>query len=196
MHLLASIRWWLVRARWPVWGALAAVALIAGWMTGRHVTALDEARRSWGETRAVWVSVADIEPGESLKAQRRDYPAAVVPARAITSPPAVAVARQRLAAGQILTDVDVSPAGPAALIPDGWIAVPVADESGSFRPGDSLVAFADGRQIAAGVVVASSAQHVTIAVPAPDAAVLAGAVAEGRVSLGLLATPPGSPAAH
>ena len=71
MHLVASIRWWLARARWPVWAALAGLALTAGWITGRHVTALDGARRSWGKARPVWVATATVEPGQPVRAERR-----------------------------------------------------------------------------------------------------------------------------
>ena len=194
MHLVASIRWWLARARWPVWAALAGLALTAGWITGRHVTALDGARRSWGQARPVWVATVTVEPGQPVRAERRSYPAAVVPPSAVTSLGDTPVAQHRIAAGSMLTGVDLAPAGAAALIPAGWIAVPVADESATFRPGDSVVAFADGHLIATGVVTAVTAQHVTLAVPAPSAAGLAAASADGRDTLGLRATPPGSPA--
>ena len=80
----------------------------------------------------------------------------MVPADAVTEVDAGAIARQRIAAGEVIVSHDVSPSGaPQSLIPDGWLAVAVAEPVASgARVGDEVTVSAGGVVVAAeGVVV-------------------------------------------
>jgi len=189
MHVVTRVRLLLVRRPWVWWSAVGLTAVVVGIAVSGAVRRLDEQRRAWGERRTVWVASATVAPGETLLAEARTYPVAMIPAAAVTELPAAAVARQRVAAGEVVVGDDVTPAGTPGLVPRGWVAVPIPQRSAVARVGDAVAAFADGRRLADGVVVATGEEHVVVAVPADAAAAVAQAVPGGAVVIGLLAAP-------
>ena len=174
----------LARSPWMYWLLVAAVAVLAAALVARAMAGVDAARDTWGEARAVFVATADIAPGERIagSARQRDLPRPVVPPSAVGELEPAAVARQSIRAGEVIVRHDVAAAGgPQALIPQGWIAVPVAESvpSGA-RPGDRVRVAAAGAELAPdGVVVGTAPGIVLVAVAADRAAPLAQASASG-----------------
>ena len=110
----------------------------------------------------------------------------MVPAGAVSDLPSTATARQRIAAGEIVMAHDVAAdRRPAALIPDGWHAVPVAERVPSGAAiGDEVTAASGGVVLAGdGVVVGLLAEGVLVAVPADVAAQVAHTAVTGELTL-------------
>jgi hypothetical protein len=89
------------------------------------------ARRRWGDTRPVAVATRDLAIGDPVAGEVRRLPAALVPRGALAVPPAGAVVRQPIAAGEALVPARLAPhglTGAAALVPPGSraVAVPLA----------------------------------------------------------------------
>lgn len=189
MHAVARLRLLLVRHPWVWWVAVAATAAVIGVSVAGAVRRLDGQRRSWGETRTVWVATAAAAPGEPLVVETRSYPAAMVSAAAVTDEPIGALARQRVAVGEVVVTEDLDVGGTPGLVPAGWVAVPVAQRAAVVRVGDAVAAFADGRRLADGVVVAVDQEQVVVAVDAGVAADVARAVPGGAVVIGLVGPP-------
>lgn len=196
MSLLVRLRQRLARSPWMYWAGVAVLALFAGLVVARAAAGVDEARGRWGATRAVVVAVTDLAPGDPLAGavSRREVPAPLVPAAAVDDLGRLgpgAVARQHIAAGEIVVTGDVAAlGGPRALIPAGWLAVPVAEAvpSGA-RVGDPVQVAAAGVLLAAEAVVvgypvgSAAAGVVLVAVPAAVAAPVAHAGAGGEAAL-------------
>jgi SAF domain len=188
MNLVARVRHVLARRPWLYWLGVLLLAAIAGLVVADAAAGVNAARRSWGVTRPVVVAVADVAPGEALGSVTdvRPRPEPMVPAEAVSHLPAGATARQRIAAGEIVTAHDVTAtAGPQALIPDGWRAVPVAEPVPSGAAVGDEVAVASGGIVVAGdgVIVATLADGVLVAVPADVAAQVAQASATAELTL-------------
>jgi hypothetical protein len=96
------------------------------------------------------------------------------------------VARQRIAAGEIVVAHDVSPnAAPQSLIPAGWLAVAVAEPVASGATVGDAVSVATGGIVVApdGLVVAVVGEALLVAVPADEAAQVAQAASTGDVAV-------------
>jgi hypothetical protein len=188
MNPVARLRHVLARRPWLYWLGVLLLAAIAGLLVADAAARVDAARRAWGVTRPVVVAVADVAPGEILDGvtDAKDLPEPMVPDQALTELPARATARQRIAAGEIVTAHDVAPtAGPRSLIPDGWRAVPVAEPVASGAAVGDEVAVASGGIVVSddGVVVGALVDGVLVAVPADVAAQVAQASATADVTL-------------
>ena len=188
MHPVARLRHVLARRPWLYWSAVALLAAGIGVAAASAVAGVDDARRAWGDTRSVVVAVAELAPGDPLsgRTELRPHPAPMVPASALTAVPPSAVARQRVAPGEVLVELDVV-AGhlPVALVPPGWRGVPVAEPVPSGAVVGDLVVAASGGGIVAsdGVVVARTESTVVVAVPAADAPAVAAAANAGDLTL-------------
>jgi hypothetical protein len=188
MHVAARLRNVLARRRWLYWAAVALLAAAAALVMASAGAAVDDARRSWGETRTVFVATADVVPGAALDgaAERRVLPVPLIPAAALGEVPVGAVARQHVSRGEVVVAADVAPtATPQALIPAGWSGVAVAEAvpSGAVT-GDAVTAVAEGVVLAAeGLVVGRSGAAVLVAVPDGDAPAVAMAAAAGTLAL-------------
>lgn len=188
MSVLALVRHRLARSPWIYWAVVAALALAAGVAVAGLTSGVDAARRSWGETRTVYVAIADIAPGEPLggRVEARALPSPMLPDSAVSAVEAGSIARQHLAAGEVVVAADIAaPGAPRSLIPPSWLAVAVAERvpSGA-APGDPVRVASGGVVLAdEGVVVAASAAAVVVAVPAATAAQVGQAAATGDVSL-------------
>ena len=97
----------------------------------------------------------------------------MVPAGALTDLAPGSVARQHVAAGEVIVAHDESPtATPQSLIPDGWLAAAIAEAipSGA-RVGDRVTVATGGVVIAGdGVVVGVVGEALLVAIPADAAA--------------------------
>jgi hypothetical protein len=185
--LPVAVRRLLARRPWIHWLVVLSAAASAGAVVRERVSGIDEARRSWGDARQVLVARHDTRPGEPLQVDLHDVPTAVAPPGALTAD-AIGeplIARQDVSAGEIVTATDVGRAGhqgPAALIADGWVAVPIVES-----PASGAAIGAHVRIVGDGVVLAPEATVVgfhddvtLVAVPAGVAPMVAiGAQASG-----------------
>lgn len=164
----------LARRPWIYWVVVALVAIGVGHEVRSRVASVEEARGSWGEVVPVFVASADVAPGEAVVAERRELPAAMLPAQPAAAVDG-AVARQRVSVGEIVTATDLAPAtGPLALVPAGWLAVPVVESPTSGADvGDRVQVVADGVVLSEeGLVVGHSPDATLIAVRPDDAPLL------------------------
>ena len=185
MHQLAWIRLMVARHPWTYWLVVALLAGAAGLSAARAIARVDAARRSWGQQQSVWTAVIAIEPGQPISAERHDVPVAVVPARAVLDIPPGALARQRVNAGEIITDSDVSASGTAALVPDGWVAFVVPASVDLFAVGDHIDVYSVDQLVAAGLVVDVGESELMVAIPSASAPALSAALLADAVTLGL-----------
>ena len=189
MQLLAGVRLTLARRPWIYWLTIVAVAVGVGLGTARALARVDAARLAWGEQQTVWVATAAIEPGQPIVADRRRVPRAVVPITAVGSSPSSAAARQRIAAGEIVTVEDVAASGTAGLIPAGWVALAVTSAAGHLATGDHVRLYAGDQLVATGLVVDSGDDELMVAIPEAAAPAMAAALQAGTVTIGLTAGP-------
>ena len=140
MSIAARLRLVLARSPWLYWAIVAALAGAAGLFVMRAADGVDAARESWGETRrcsspATTRARRPLDGGGAASAQ---LPSPMVPPTPSPTAPG-AVARQHIAAGEVIVAHDVAPdAAPQSLIPDGWLAVAVAEPVASgARVGDA-----------------------------------------------------------
>ena len=188
--LPVALRRLLARRPWIHWLVVFTAALATGAAVRAHVSAVDDARRAWGDAREVLVARADTRPGEALEVEVREVPSAVIPRDALERDASRAqlVARQDVSAGEIVTTIDVGragQAGPAALLPDGWAAVPIVEAPAADAPIGARVQIAgDGVVLAADAIVVGYHDDVTlVAVPVDVAAMVAAGAQAGGVAL-------------
>jgi hypothetical protein len=176
----------LARRPWIHW--LAVVALAAGvagsvWHGMRGVAAT---RSSWGESVTVLVANADLAPGDPITVERRTAPVAIVPPSAVATVAGLR-ARQHIGTGEIVTSTDVvSGAGALALVPSGWLAVPVIESPRSGADvGDRVAVASDGITLADEAIVVGFVDDATLVAVTSDRAPLlpAAAAASGLTLL-------------
>ena len=189
MHLLARARLAVARHPWAYWLAIGVMAGAVALGAARAMAGVEAQRQSWGEQQAVWVAAVATEPGQPIHADRREVPRAVVPSDAVREPPGDAIARQRIGAGEIITAVDLTVRGPASLIPDGWVAFPVAASVDHFAAGDHLRVYAADRLVATGVVVDHTESELMVAIPVENAPAMAAALLADSVTIALTPGP-------
>ena len=184
----AAVAWRRLVARRP-WVHWLAVAVLAGGTASAVAARLDDVdatRRAWGDTARVAVAARPHEPGAPLVVHVAEVPVALVPDAAIRPPGTAAlVARQRIAEGEIVTAPDVTGAGPLALVPEGWLAVPVVESPPSGAAvGDRVAIVSEGVVLTGEAVVVDVRDDVTlIAVPAEAAPAVPAAAAAGALAV-------------
>jgi hypothetical protein len=187
MFVLARVRGRLARTPWLYWAAVGVLALAAGVAVSRAASGVEDARAAWGRPRSVLVATVALAPGDPLVAAVavRELPEPMVPTDALVASPDGAVARQAIAQGEVVVAHDVAATGPLALIPDGWLAVPVAEAVPSGAVTGTAVRVAAG-----GVVLADQATVIgvrdavtLVAVASEDAPMVAQAAASGEAML-------------
>jgi hypothetical protein len=188
MSIAARLRLGLARSPWLYWAIVAVLAGTAGFLVLRAASGVDAARESWGETRQVVVARHPIEPGAPLdgSVSRREVPSPLVPADAVSDLDTYAVARQRIAAGEIVVAHDITPsAAPQSLIPEGWLAVAVSEPVASGATVGDAVSVATGGIVIAtdGLVVGVVGEALLVAVPADEAAQVAQAASTSDVAV-------------
>lgn len=175
----------LVKRPWIYWSLAVIAALgVAGSLLGRS-DSIGTARDAWGETRPVWVATVDHAPGDPLMVTSRDVPAAMVADTAATDVTGRS-ARQEITAGEIVHDIDVVAAsGPRAMIPAGWLAVPISESPASgARLGDRVQVVSDGFVVSPdGLVVGTHDDVTLVAVPSGTAPAIPAAADAGSLTL-------------
>lgn len=193
LHMLpVAVRRLLARRPWIYWLVVSAAALTTAIAVQHRIAAVDEARRAWGDARQVLIARRDTRPGELLDVEIREVPVALIPTAALNDPTdGRLIARQDVAAGQIVTAPDVGrdgADGPAALLPDGWAAVPIVESPPLGAAVGARVQIAgDGVVLATDAIVVGYHDDVTlIAVPAAVAPMVAAGAQSGGVAVLLL----------
>lgn len=168
--IAVRLRRLLARRPWIYWTVVALVAVVLGARVHAHTVEVDAARDAWGATAEVFVASADIAPGEPILAERYELPVAMLPQEPADDVAGM-VARQRVSAGEVLTSIDVAAAGPLALVPADWLAVPLIEMPGSGAAiGDRVQVAVDGIVVSAdGLVVGQLADATLVAMPAAEA---------------------------
>jgi len=188
-HVLARVRLVVARHPWLYWMAVAALAGTVAIGVSDAMAKVDAARRSWGTQQSVWTATNRIEPGQTITAERVQVPRAVVSSDAAEASPVGAIAKQHIAAGEIVTDADVAVPGTAGLIPDGWVAFAVPESVEHFAAGEHVNVYTTDRLISGGVVVDAGDSDVMVAVAADAAPMMATALQSGAVTVGLTSGP-------
>lgn len=187
-RLTARHRW--VRAVVPVLLGLATFSLVE-----RADDAAAGARDEWGERVTVWVAAATTGVGDSLRADQRDIPAWLVPEGAAAAARDVVglTSRRPIGLNEIIVDADLDERPvPLALVPDGWLAVPVVESPPSGADiGEAVVVVSDGVVLTADAIVlepGGDGGRTLIAVPEDDAPIVAFAASPAGPGVGVLRT--------
>lgn len=172
----------------PFWIAALALTALTTTVVSRATTAASVERQRWGEHTLVAVATHDIAPGEAIDAELRPVPAVLVPAGARTAPPDGELAAAWIAAGEIVLDARVAPAGlsaVAALLPPGTrgVAIPLGMAPLPVMIGDRVDAFGTTLLTRGALVVAVTEEAVTIAVDRDDVEAVAYEAATATVTL-------------
>ena len=186
MHVAARARLVLARRPWVYWAIVVTLAAALAVGVNDQLTALDEARHDWGSTRSVLVAGRPLEPGDPIEAHAVDLPVAAIPPGALDDLPDGARLRQRVAIGEVLTELDVTAApGPAARATSGTVVVALSDPlSRGVVIGSRVQVAADGLVIAENATVVEVADDVIfVAVDAAAAPMVAVAARQGSASL-------------
>jgi len=194
LHWLpVALRRLLARRPWIYWSVVTVTALACGFTVRQRIGDIDDARDAWGGARQVLVARRDTRPGELLEVDVRRVPVAVVPVAALRNDAGDGslIARQDVRAGAIVTDVDVGRAGhdvPAALLPDGWAAVPIVESPPlGAAVGARVQIVGEGVVLAPDAIVVGYHDDVTlIAVPGELAPMVAAGADAGGVAVLLL----------
>jgi len=181
MQWMPRLRTLLARRPWIWWLGVALIAAALAASVAASVGRLDAARRTWGETASVVVAARDIAAGEPLVGESVELPLALIPATSMTVVPPGSVAVQRLARGEVVVEADITrSSGPAAFLPDGWVAIAVEVPTTSyFGVGDPAVVLGDGATLAPRAIIAGVDDgRVVVGVPAEVAPAVAAALVE------------------
>lgn len=189
MHVAARARLVLARRPWMYWVVVAALAIAAASVVRSELASIASERDTWGSARAVLVARHQLEPGDPVIADLVNLPVAALPDDALTDTPALpddAVVRQRVAAGEVLTRLDVSSnPGPAALADSGTVVVALSDPlARDVVVGLSVQVSADGVVLADAAQVTGVVDDVIfVAVSVDEAPTVAAAAQQGIASL-------------
>ena len=192
MHVAARARLALARRPWVYWAVVAALATIAAVVVHSEMSSIAAERDRWGTTRAVLVAERQLEPGDPIAAVLVDLPLAVIPDGALTGDPGGARTRQRVASGEVLTELDVtSGTGPAALADPHTVVVALSDPlARDVVAGLRVNVAADGLVVADDATVTSVVDDVIfMAVSDAEAPTVAAAAQQGIASLLYLPAP-------
>ena len=186
MSVAARGRLVLARRPWLYWSFVAVLAALVGSMVHGQVTTLEQSRHAWGDTRPVLVATVALAPGDPIRVTLEERPVAVLPSAALDIVPADARLHQRVGAGEVLTELDVTTVpGPAARAAAGTVVVGLADPlSRNVAIGSSVRVVADGVVLAdVGTVVDLADEIVFVAVEAADGPIVASAAHQGIAAL-------------
>lgn len=183
MVLLARLRFALARRPYLYWLFVAACTLVVYTSIASSHSRLADQRRSWGQTRRVWVATADIAPGQPIRSVARDYPMAMVAISAVGTDPADERAVSPIAAGEVIVTGDVGHS-PDRLLPDDSVVFAfVNSDTPQLARGSEVAVFGSGRRWCDGVVMALGDRQVDVAVPTGCAGAISLEVANGTIVL-------------
>jgi hypothetical protein len=186
MHVAASARLVLARRPWIYWAVVVALAGLGAAAVHGEMASIAAERGRWGATRVVMVARHQLEPGDQIAADLVALPVAVIPERALEQAPTDARVRQRVAAGEVLTDLDVTGRdGPAAIAERGTVVVALSDPlAREVVAGLRVQVAADGLVIAGRATVTGVVDDVVfVAVATGEAPAVAAAAQRGIASL-------------
>ena len=186
MHVAARVRHVLARRPWIYWVVVATLAGLAAMTVHGEMNSIATERGRWGTARTVMVASRFHEPGDPVVAAPEAVPLAALPDEALTEIPQGAVVRQRVAAGEVLTELDVSSRpGPAALAEAGTVVVALSDPlARDVAAGLAVQVSADGVVVADSAVVTRVVDDVVfVAVSRRAGPVVAAAARQGTASL-------------
>jgi hypothetical protein len=175
----------LVRRPWLRRALVVGVAVALAASMLERADRVDRARDAWGDQTTVLVATRPMAPGDPVQAEPWLVPVALAPPGAVADAGGRPV-RQFVGTGEILTDADLAVReGPLALVPGGWVAVPVVESPRSFaEPGESVLLVSDGVVLADDAIVVSGIDDVTlVAVRADVAPLVSMATDTGRVTV-------------
>jgi len=186
MHVAARARLVLARRPWIYWAVVATLSIAAAGAVHAEMSSIDTERNSWGTTRSVLVARRQLEPSDPIEADLVALPIAALPNAALTQLPVGAEMRQRVAAGEVLTELDVaSRGGPAALAEPGTAVVALSDPlARGVVAGLHVQVAAEGLVVATAAVVTGVVDDVIfVAVSEVEAPTVAAAAQQGIASL-------------
>jgi hypothetical protein len=186
MHPVARARLVLARRPWIHWATTITLAGAVAFVVQDRLTEVERARDAWGRTTTVYVASRAHEPGDALAVHPAEVPEAMVPSAAITDHAEGATVRQRMAQGEIVTDVDlVARPGLAAGAPAGTVVVAVAGDPARYLPiGSQVQISADGMIVADTATVTGVVDDVAfVAVDRSVAAAVAAAEQAGLATI-------------
>lgn len=186
MHVEARARLVLARRPWIYWVVVATLATLAAAAVHGEMASIAAERDRWGSTRTVLVARHQLEPGDPLAGDPVALPVAAIPEGALTEAPVGTLVRQRVAAGAVLTELDVTGRdGPAALAERGTVVVALSDPlARDVVAGLRVQVAADGLVIADRATVTGLVDDVIfVAVAAGEAPAVAAAAQQGVASL-------------
>ena len=185
-----NLRLVLARRPWIRWLAVGMVASAAGVSVHAQLQSLDAARAQWTDRQRVPVATTAVSAGDVLIWEWRSVPSVVVPDDVASEIVDGGVARQRVGAGEIIVDADLTiGAGPAAGAASGSIVVAVSDPLVADPPvGLDVAIYADGLVLADEARIAQvDASVVYVEVPAAAAPMVAAAARTGQASIAFVA---------
>ncbi len=186
MHVAARARLVLARRPWIYWVVVVVLAVAAASSVRSEMASIASERDTWGSASSVLVARHQLEPGDPITADLVSLPLAALPDGALTDEPTGAVVRQRVAAGEILTRLDVtSRPGPAALAEPGTVVVALSDPlARDVVVGLNVQVTADGLVVADAARVTGVVDNVIfVAVDTDEAPTVAAAAQQGVASL-------------
>ena len=186
MHVAARARLVLARRPWIYWAVVAVLATLVAFAVNAQLATVAAARSEWGTTRTVLVADEALEPGGPILVTPTELPVAAIATSALSTLPDDARLRQRVGAGEVLTELDVTArAGPAALAEPGTVVVALSDPlSRGVTIGLSVQVTADGIVLAEPATVVDLVDDVIfVAVAAHQAPTVAAAAQQGIATL-------------
>ena len=178
MHVSVRVRVFLARHRWIYWFVVISLACAVGLTVHAELRKVDAA--------SVLVADDDRAAGDAPSFQRRDLPEALLPAAALRSLPTGATLRQRVAAGEVLTSIDITTvAGPIGGATTDSVVVGIIDPlARGAVVGSSVRISSEGIVLAeSGRVVSLADEIVFVAVDSTDAPMIAAAAQSGLASI-------------
>ncbi|MGB0112857.1 MAG: hypothetical protein WBP59_06520 [Ilumatobacteraceae bacterium] len=186
MNVAASARLMLARRPWLYWVFVASITAVIVFAVRQQLAAVDETKATWGTTRDVLMADRSLAPGDPIAASIVALPDAMIPVGALSDVPSDALLQQRVAAGEVLLDIDIAVGrGPAARAPAGSVVVALIDPlSRALSIGLEVQVAADGLILSERATVVDVADDVVfVAVEPGEAASVAAAAHAGSASL-------------
>ena len=186
MHVAARARLVLARRPWIYWAVVAVLAGLAAVTMQGQISSVAAERDRWGATRTVLVATGHHEAGDPVAAEPMTLPVAALPDTALDVLPDGAIVRQRVAAGEVLTQLDLTGrSGPATLAEPGTVVVALSDPlARDVAVGLSVQVSADGLVVAGDARITGVVDDVVfVAVSERDGPSVAAAAQQGIASL-------------
>lgn len=206
MRWMPRLRMFMARRPWLHWVLVAILAAGVAAIVAAELADVRRQRDAWAKTIDVIVAERDVVPGESMVGRFfvRAVPIGLAPSTVLTGLPVAAIATQEISRGEMIVEADIAPErSQLALLPSGWLAIRVVDDSDQtasvsqtpsdsrqaqpmFVVGDAAAILADGAIIAPdAIVLGVESGVVVIGVPSDVAGAVARAVSQRSAVIAL-----------